>query len=51
VHHAPWPLQRAQAQIEENTMFAPYGFQVAGAPALLHFAERLDVVVWSAERC
>ena len=46
VHHAPWPLQRAEAEIWENTMTAAGGLPVSGSPALLHFAKRIDVVVW-----
>lgn len=51
VHHEPWPLQRAEAEIERNTMVEWHGLRVDGPPALLHYAHRLDVVVWSAERC
>ncbi|MCL4805929.1 MAG: DUF2071 domain-containing protein [Anaerolineae bacterium] len=50
VHHAPWPLQRAEAEIEVNTMTAAGGLPVSGPPALLHFARRIDVVVWGAEK-
>ncbi|MBK5256088.1 MAG: DUF2071 domain-containing protein [Vicinamibacteria bacterium] len=50
VHHVPWPLQRARAEIRLNTMLNSQGLSVDGPPALLHFAERLDVVVWSSER-
>jgi uncharacterized protein YqjF (DUF2071 family) len=50
VHHVPWPLQRAEVEIEENSYLTAHGLSVAGPPALLHFARRLDVVVWSAER-
>jgi hypothetical protein len=50
VHHAPWPLQRAAAEIEENTMAAAQGIPIEGAPALLHFARSLDVVVYEPER-
>jgi len=50
VHHAPWPLQRAEADIRLNTMLAPHGLTVSGPP-LLHFARQVDVVVWSGERC
>lgn len=50
VHHAPWPLQRAEADIRVNTMLAPHGLEVPGPPTLLHFAEKVDVVVWSSER-
>jgi uncharacterized protein YqjF (DUF2071 family) len=49
VQHLPWPLQAAEAAIERNTMLAPHGIAVTGPP-LLHFARRLDVVVWDAER-
>lgn len=51
VHHAPWPLQRAEAQIAENTMVESHGLQVRGPAPLLHYASQLDVVVWSADRC
>lgn len=50
VHHRPWPLQRAEAEIWENTMTAAGGVPVSGPPALLHFARRIDVVVWGAEK-
>ena len=50
VHHAPWPLQKAEAGIETNTMLAFHGLHVEGPPALLHYAHRIDVVVWGAER-
>lgn len=46
IHHAPWPLQHATATIERNDLFRPHGLSVSGAPALLHFSRRLDVVVW-----
>lgn len=50
VHHLPWPLQSATARFEHNTMAEFHGIQLRGEPAFLHFAERLDVVVWGAER-
>jgi hypothetical protein len=31
-------------------MFSSHGLEIQGPPALLHFAKRLDVVVWDAER-
>jgi hypothetical protein len=38
-------LQDAAADIRENTMTAPHGIALAGAP-LLQFAARQDVVFW-----
>ena len=48
IHHEPWPLQSAEAEIERNTM-APPGIATIGEP-LLHFAARQDVVIWPLER-
>jgi uncharacterized protein YqjF (DUF2071 family) len=50
VHHHPWPLQMATADITHNTMFEVHGISVAGEP-LCHFARRIDVVIWDAECC
>lgn len=47
IHHRKWPLQPARARFEANS-YAPAA--LAGAP-LLHYAERLEVVIWSPERC
>jgi uncharacterized protein YqjF (DUF2071 family) len=50
VHHLPWPLQSAEVNISSNTMFDFHGLSVKGAPGLLHFSRRLDVVFWNSER-
>jgi len=50
VHHRQWPLQRAAAEITANTIAAAGGLPVAGPPVQLHFARRIDVVVWAPER-
>ncbi len=50
VHHQPWPLQKAEAEIGTNTLFASHGLTVDGPPALLHYAHEIGVVVWGAER-
>lgn len=50
VHHQPWPLQAAEASFEVNTALEFHGLKVEGPPKLLHFAKRIDVVVWNAER-
>jgi uncharacterized protein YqjF (DUF2071 family) len=45
IHHAPWPLQRAEAEIELTTI-SP--IELAGQP-LCHFSRRQDVVIWPLE--
>jgi uncharacterized protein len=49
IHHAPWPLQRASAEIVENTIGDAQGIALPGPPPLLHFSRRIDVVVWPLE--
>jgi uncharacterized protein YqjF (DUF2071 family) len=49
IHHPPWPLQGAVAEIELNTM-PPDGVELPEEAPLTHFARRQDVVVWPLER-
>ena len=49
IHHAPWPVQPAEGELELNTM-APDGIELPTRPPLLHFAARQDVVIWPLER-
>ncbi|HEY6571587.1 MAG TPA: DUF2071 domain-containing protein [Candidatus Limnocylindrales bacterium] len=44
VEHAPWPLQDAEAEIERNTMTAPFGITLPSTAPHLRFARRLDTV-------
>ena len=46
IHHPPWPLQPAQADIDLNTM-APPGVTLPDEEPLVHFSRRQDVVIWS----
>jgi uncharacterized protein YqjF (DUF2071 family) len=50
IHHEPWPLQPASAELERNDLLAVHGIEAGGSPALLHFSRRLEVVVWPLER-
>jgi uncharacterized protein len=49
IHHPPWPLQRAEAEISLNTM-APRSIELPDEPPLVHFSARQDVVIWPVER-
>ncbi|MGQ0600803.1 MAG: YqjF family protein, partial [Anaerolineales bacterium] len=46
IHHAQWPLQRAEAEIETNTMAVPTGLTLPNTPPLLHFAREIEMVAW-----
>ena len=45
-HHAPWPLQDASAEIECNTMTDAAGITLPDTSPLVHFARRIDVLLW-----
>jgi len=47
IHHRPWPLQRAVATIERNTMGACHGLDLRAAPDHVLYADHLDVVAWA----
>jgi uncharacterized protein YqjF (DUF2071 family) len=46
IHHPAWSLQPARAEVGTNTIAAASGVRIDGPPALLHFAERQDVIAW-----
>jgi uncharacterized protein YqjF (DUF2071 family) len=46
IHHPPWPLQLARAQILRNGMADVNGLQLPDRNPLLHFAKRQDMVAW-----
>jgi uncharacterized protein YqjF (DUF2071 family) len=46
VHHLPWPLQPAEAEIAVNTVCDAHGFALPPEPPRLHFVRRLDVLAW-----
>jgi uncharacterized protein len=47
IHHPPWPLQNAEAEIVTNTMLSPTGLALPHVAPVLHFVKRLDVVAWA----
>ena len=50
VHHVPWPLQKAEAEIISNNMLYPFNLQLPDVPPLFHFSSRVDVVIWHPEK-
>ena len=50
IHHAPWPLQDADAEIDVNTMARSAGIDLPARKPLLNFARFLEVLIWLPER-
>jgi len=51
IHHLPWALQQAEADIEANTMAGAAGIRLASTAPLLHFARRQDTIAWAPAIC
>lgn len=50
IHHVPWPLQPAEAEIARNTMARAQGISLPNVQPLLHYAERMDMLCWPIRR-
>lgn len=50
IHHLPWALQHASAEIETNTVAESLGIILPEQAPLLHYAQRLDIIAWSLRR-
>jgi uncharacterized protein YqjF (DUF2071 family) len=46
IHHTPWPLQDAEAEVEINTMTVAAGIALPPVTPLLHFSRRIEVLIW-----
>ncbi|WP_348266932.1 DUF2071 domain-containing protein [Edaphobacter paludis] len=47
IHHLPWPLEAAEAEIELNELPAAHGIALSNRVPVLHFARELHVYIWS----
>jgi uncharacterized protein YqjF (DUF2071 family) len=50
IHHPPWALQEAEAEINTNTMAEASDIRVPPVAPLLHFAKRQDMVAWTLKK-
>ena len=50
IHHLPWSLQPAEAEIEQNTMALCHGITLPDVPPLLHYSRYLEVLIWGLQR-
>jgi uncharacterized protein len=48
VHHVPWPLEDAEADIERNDLAAALGIALPQEKPVLHYSRRLAVYIWPA---
>ena len=51
IHHLPWQLQMAQARILNNTMALSHGIELPAIEPLLHYAGKMQALIWPLRRC
>jgi len=49
LHHVPWPLEEAEAEIERNDLAESIGIQLPNQDPVLHYSRRLAVYIWPTE--
>ncbi|MBU8880406.1 DUF2071 domain-containing protein [Bacillus sp. FJAT-29790] len=50
LHHRPWPLQKAEAEIYTNTLFSPFHFDLSEVKPLSHFSKGIDALFWNIKK-
>ena len=50
IHHARWPLQRAEAEVEINTVSGAHGIPRPRERPVVHYAARQDTLIWPLKR-
>ena len=51
IHHPPWRLQMAQAEIRSNTMALSHGLELPATEPLLHYCRKMRALIWPLRRC
>jgi hypothetical protein len=49
IHHVPWPLEEAEAEIERNDLASALGIHLPNVDPVLHYSRRLAIYIWPAE--
>lgn len=47
IHHLPWPLETAEAEIRLNELPSAHGITLPNRAPVLHFARELQVFLWA----
>ncbi|SFJ67087.1 YqjF family protein [Thermoflavimicrobium dichotomicum] len=47
IHHLPWPLQQAEAEIVQNTLMTSQQIFLPNIPPIFHYAKNLTAFIWT----
>jgi uncharacterized protein YqjF (DUF2071 family) len=50
IHHRPWQLEQAEAEITTNTLPQSFGFTLPPSPPILHYSREIEMEAWTLKR-
>ena len=50
IHHPPWPLQKAQMNLQENLMLLSHDLSILPQEPILHFSKYIEVAIYHLEK-
>jgi uncharacterized protein YqjF (DUF2071 family) len=50
IHHRPWQLEQAEADIAVNTLPQSFGFTLPDRPPILHYSHEIEMEAWTLRR-
>ena len=50
IHHRPWHLEDAEAELERNDLPGSFGFTLPHRPPLLHYSHEIEMEAWLPRR-
>ena len=50
IHHQPWQLEDAEAEIQTNTLPQSFGFTLPDRPPILHYSHEIQMQAWTLRR-
>ena len=50
IHHRPWQLEDAEAEIECNELPGSFGLTLPNRPPVLHYSEAIEMQAWLPRR-
>ena len=50
LHHVPWPLEEAEAEIDRNDLAESIGIKLPNQEPILHYSRRLGIYIWPTEK-
>lgn len=47
IHHLPWPLQKAEFEIQSNSLLSPFNINLRNTNPIAHYSGGVDALIWN----